>query len=152
MLRTCTNTPHMIKKRWAAILLKTDWSWCIFLEDTNNALKNLQVILPFGLQREVDAYLNAYLSKKSMKRGNFSANSLSSLSGGNMAMNEGFCEQPEPLLRNNVVMEKIISRKSLQLRNKQQEWQVHFILTSSMKIFFVVDFLSHLCMFASVLC
>ncbi|KAF2302260.1 hypothetical protein GH714_033906 [Hevea brasiliensis] len=91
--------------------------------DLDDKRPQREVILPFGLQREVDAHLNAYLSKKSMKRGNFSANSLSRSSGGSMATTEGLYEQPDPLIQNNVVMEKIIQRKSLKLQNKQQEWQ-----------------------------
>ncbi|KAJ9172807.1 hypothetical protein P3X46_016014 [Hevea brasiliensis] len=91
--------------------------------DLDDKRPQREVILPFGLQREVDAHLNAYLSKKSMKRGNFSANSLSRSSGGSMATTEGLYEQPDPLIQNNVVMGKIIQRKSLKLQNKQQEWQ-----------------------------
>lgn len=36
----------------------------------------------------------------------------------------GVREQEEPLIRKSIVAEKILQRKSLQLRNKQQDWQV----------------------------
>lgn len=84
-----------------------------------------QVILPLGLQREVDAHLKAYLSQKSMRVGSFSDNSLSrSSSAGSVATDEGLYEQQEPLKQISVAMEKILRQRSLQLRNKQQEWQV----------------------------
>lgn len=97
-----------------------------------NVLEPLQVILPFGLQREVDSHLKAYLAKKSMIRGDLSTNSLSrSSSGVSIETDGGLYEQPEPLVQNNVFMERILWRKSLQLRNQQQEWLVCFTLTSS---------------------
>jgi hypothetical protein len=84
-----------------------------------------QVILPLGLQREVDAHLKAYLSQKSMRVGSFSDNSLSrSSSAGSVATDEGLYEQQEPLKQISVAMQRILQQRSLQLRNKQQDWQV----------------------------
>lgn len=83
------------------------------------------MILPLGLQREVDAHLKAHLSQKSMHSGSFSDNSLrSSSSFGSVATDAGLHEQREPLMQNSVAMEKILRRKSLQLQTKQQDWQV----------------------------
>lgn len=78
------------------------------------------MILPLGLQREVDARLRLFLSQKPMSKGSFSDNSLSRSEG-----DEGFYEQQEPLIKNSVVMERILQRRSLQLRDKQQDWQVY---------------------------
>jgi len=84
------------------------------------------VILPFGLQREVDAHFKAYISKKPTSRGFFPPNSLSrSNSGGSMDTDEGIYERPELSVQNSVAMERILSRKSLQLRNQQEKWQVN---------------------------
>lgn len=84
-----------------------------------------QVILPLGLQREVDGHLKAYLSKNPMRSGSFSDNSLSSASSvGNVDNDEGFYKQQEPSIPNSAAMEKIFRPKSLQLRSKQQIWQV----------------------------
>jgi hypothetical protein len=84
-----------------------------------------QVILPLGLQREVDAHLRAYLSQKSMRTGSFSDNSFSrSSSAGSVVTDEGLYEQQEPLKQNTVAMDRILRQRSLQLRNKQQDWQV----------------------------
>lgn len=88
------------------------------------------MILPFVLQREVDSRLKVHLSEKQMSRGSFSDNSLSrSISEGRTATNEGLYEQQEPLIRNSVAMEKSLHRKSIQLRNQQQDWQVFFFST-----------------------
>lgn len=87
------------------------------------------MILPFGLLREVDSYLKAYLSQKYINGACFSDNSLSSLSGGgSIATGEGLAQQQEPLVQNNVVRERILRHRSLQLREKQQDWQVYFSL------------------------
>ncbi|KAJ8773077.1 hypothetical protein K2173_028254 [Erythroxylum novogranatense] len=79
-----------------------------------------EVLLPFGLQREVDSHLGAYLSKKSIIKGR--SNSLSRSSNNGNMNNAGIYKRVGSDIQNNVAMEKIIRRKSLQLRNKQQEW------------------------------
>lgn len=88
-------------------------------------LKRLQVVLPFGLHKDVDAHLRAHLSQKPMNRGNLSHNSMSRSNGnGSIAKDGGLYEQEEPLIQNSVAMERILQQRSLRLRNKQQEWQV----------------------------
>ncbi|XP_050232144.1 DExH-box ATP-dependent RNA helicase DExH3 [Mercurialis annua] len=92
--------------------------------DLDDKRPQREVILPFGLQREVDYHLNAYVSKKSMNSGGLSANVLSRSSGKkSMFTTDGLYGQPESSTQNNVVMEKILRRKSLQLRAQQLEWQ-----------------------------
>ncbi|XP_037496022.1 DExH-box ATP-dependent RNA helicase DExH3, partial [Jatropha curcas] len=95
-----------------------------YRHDLDDKRPQREVILPFGLQRELDAHLNAYLSKSSKNRGNISGNSLTrSNSGVSTSTAEGLNEQADTLIRNNVVMGKILQRQSLQLLNKQKEWQ-----------------------------
>lgn len=88
---------------------------------------HLQVVLPFGVQREVEGHLRLYQSYKSVTKGSFS-NSYLPKSGiaENFANNNGLFEHQEPSTTQSVVMEKILRRKSLQLRNQQQDWQVLF--------------------------
>lgn len=95
-----------------------------YRHDLDDKRPQREVILPFGLQREVDAHFKAYISKKPMSRGFFPPNSLSrSNSGGSMDTNERIYERPELSVQNSVAMERILSRKSLQLRNQQEKWQ-----------------------------
>ncbi|XP_062157615.1 DExH-box ATP-dependent RNA helicase DExH3-like isoform X1 [Alnus glutinosa] len=92
--------------------------------DLDDKRPQREVILPLGLQREVDAHLKAYHSQKSMRVGSFSDNSLSrSSSAGSVATDEGLYEQQEPLKQISVAMQRILQQRSLQLRNKQQDWQ-----------------------------
>lgn len=84
--------------------------------------------LPFGLLREVDAHLKAYLSQKYI---NASMSSLSNV--GSTTNDEGLYEQQEQLVQNSVVRERILRQRSLQMHEKQQAWQVHVSLIRFMK-------------------
>lgn len=86
------------------------------------------MILPFGLLREVDVHLKAYLSQKYI---NASMSSLSNV--GSTTNDEGLYEQQEQLVQNSVVRERILRQRSLQMREKQQAWQVHVFLIRFMK-------------------
>lgn len=86
---------------------------------------NSKVSLPLGLLRRVEAYLGDFLSQKSRTKETFPDVSFSrSSSSGSIGTDEGLFEQPEPVASNNAVMEKALWRRSLQLREKQQAWQV----------------------------
>ncbi|XP_004301269.1 PREDICTED: ATP-dependent RNA helicase DHX36 [Fragaria vesca subsp. vesca] len=92
--------------------------------DLDDRRPQREVVLPFGLHKDVDAHLRAHLSQKPMNRGNLSHNSMSRSNGnGSIAKNGGLYEQEEPLIQNSVAMERILQQRSLRLRNKQQEWQ-----------------------------
>ncbi|XP_022134969.1 DExH-box ATP-dependent RNA helicase DExH3 [Momordica charantia] len=92
--------------------------------DLDDKRPQREVVLPFGVQREVETHLRLYQSHNSTTRGRFSNSSLSTSGiSGNVANNNGLFEHQEPLTTQSVVMEKIIRRKSLQLRNQQQDWQ-----------------------------
>uniref|UniRef100_A0A5B6ZGD2 RNA helicase n=1 Tax=Davidia involucrata TaxID=16924 RepID=A0A5B6ZGD2_DAVIN len=93
--------------------------------DLDDKRPQREVVLPFELQRRVDAHLKGYISRKSMNKEGFSDNAFSrSISGSSLAIDEGLYEQEGPLIQGtSVVAEKILHRKSLQMRNKQQDWQ-----------------------------
>ncbi|WCJ40101.1 DExH-box ATP-dependent RNA helicase DExH3 [Euphorbia peplus] len=93
--------------------------------DLDDRRPQREVVLPYRLQREVETHLNAYLFfKRPTDTANFSANSLSrSRNKESVVMTNGVYEQPEPVIRNNVVVDKILRQRSLQLKNKQQAWQ-----------------------------
>ena len=90
---------------------------------------HIQVVLPFVVQSEVDAYLKAHLSKKSSSREGFFDDSLhGSSSGGSVPTDEAIYEQPKPSRRHSIIKERILQRKSLQLRDQQQAWQVYLVV------------------------
>ncbi|XVE58736.1 hypothetical protein DITRI_Ditri04bG0193000 [Diplodiscus trichospermus] len=95
-----------------------------YRSDLDDKRPQREVILPFGLQRDVDLHLKAYLSHKTMSSGSFSDKRLlRSSSSGRIAADEVPIEHQEPFTQNSVVMERILCRRSLHLRNKQQDWQ-----------------------------
>ncbi|KAG2411142.1 DExH-box ATP-dependent RNA helicase [Vigna angularis] len=83
------------------------------------------VVLPFDVHKEVDARLHAHLSQKATaSKWSYLNDSLHKSSDNiNIPANKGMHEQPEPLTHNSVVKEKILQRRSLQLRHRQQDWQ-----------------------------
>ncbi|PON47342.1 ATP-dependent RNA helicase DHX [Parasponia andersonii] len=90
-----------------------------YRSDLDDRRPQREVILPYGLQSEVDSHLRAHLSRKSKSDNSLLISSRSD----SIVSDEGFYEQQEPLVRNSVAMEKILRRKSLNLRYQQQEWQ-----------------------------
>ncbi|XP_010279410.1 PREDICTED: DExH-box ATP-dependent RNA helicase DExH3 [Nelumbo nucifera] len=95
-----------------------------YRSDLDNKRPQREVVIPFGLQRRVDVHLREHLYRKHKNKGTFSDVAFSrSSSSGSIATDEGLFEQHEPLAPTSVVMEKILRRRSLQLRNQQQAWQ-----------------------------
>ncbi|XP_010551147.1 PREDICTED: DExH-box ATP-dependent RNA helicase DExH3 [Tarenaya hassleriana] len=85
--------------------------------DLDDKRPQREVVLPFGLQSEVDANLHAFLNEKQARIPKVPrSNSSDSLT------DDGVYEQPEPPRQNSVAMERVLQRRSLQLRSKQQEW------------------------------
>jgi len=73
----------------------------------------------------VDGLLDEYLTRKRTSRESIPNLPFSrSSSTDSFATDEGLFEQQDPQAPTNVVMEKILRRRSLQLRNQQQSWQV----------------------------
>ncbi|XP_057750016.1 DExH-box ATP-dependent RNA helicase DExH3 isoform X2 [Arachis stenosperma] len=92
--------------------------------DLDDKRPQREVILPFGIHREVDTHLRAHLSQKPTKRlGSFDDSLHRSSDAGSIHTNDGIYEKPVPRIHNSVVKEKILQRRSLELRNKQEDWQ-----------------------------
>lgn len=83
-----------------------------------------QVSLPPGLLRRVDAHIGEFLSQKSRLKGFQDISVSRSSSSGSIATDEGLFEQPELQASSKAVMEKILWRRSLHLRDQQLAWQV----------------------------
>ena len=82
------------------------------------------MVLSPELHSRVDYHLKAYISRKSVTRDGYQNNVLpTSRTITNHDTEEAFREQDEPM-RRSPVAEGILRRKSLQLRNVQQDWQV----------------------------
>ncbi|KAJ4848988.1 hypothetical protein Tsubulata_018727 [Turnera subulata] len=81
-----------------------------------------EVSLPLGLMRRVETYLGDYLFHKSKTKRDFPA-TFSRSSSGSLSTDDGLFEQPEPLASSNAVIEKILSRRSMQLLDQQKAWQ-----------------------------
>ncbi|GFY95633.1 DEA(D/H)-box RNA helicase family protein [Actinidia rufa] len=96
-----------------------------YRSDLDDKRPQREVVLPFGLQREVDVHLERYISSKSVNKEYFLDNTLSrSSSFCSIYTGEGVHEQEETLIKHSIAAEKILRPKSLQLRNKQQDWKV----------------------------
>ncbi|PSS08183.1 DExH-box ATP-dependent RNA helicase [Actinidia chinensis var. chinensis] len=96
-----------------------------YRSDLDDKRPQREVVLPFGLQREVDVHLERYISSKSVNKEYFLDNTLSrSSSFCSIYTGEGVHEQEETLIKHSIAAEKILRPKSLQLCNKQQDWQV----------------------------
>lgn len=86
---------------------------------------DFQVSLPLGLLRRAEAYLGEYFSQKPRYSESCPYNSFSRCSSSSsIATEEGLFEQPEPPASSKSVIEKVLARRSLQLHEKQQAWQV----------------------------
>ncbi|KAH9609039.1 hypothetical protein KSS87_007653 [Heliosperma pusillum] len=84
----------------------------------------LQVVLDAYLQKRVDAILTEYLSRKSECGNALKDNAVSRISSsGSLATDEGLFEQPDALNLSSAVMERIVRRQSLHLRDQQLAWQ-----------------------------
>jgi ATP-dependent RNA helicase DHX36 len=86
--------------------------------DLDDKRPQREVVLPFGLQSEVDAHLHSFLDQKKtlipeMPR----QNSSESLANG-----YGNYETPETVMQNSLARERILRPRSLQLKSKQQQW------------------------------
>lgn len=81
--------------------------------------------LPFGLHREVDALLGEYLAQKRTNRDHFPSGAFfRSSSTDSFTTDDGSFEQQESQTSTSAVMERILRRRSLQLRDQQQAWLV----------------------------
>ncbi|XP_054809447.1 DExH-box ATP-dependent RNA helicase DExH5, mitochondrial isoform X2 [Prosopis cineraria] len=92
--------------------------------DLDDRRPQREVSVPLNVLKRVDAYLKQYLSKKSGMKESFSdLSSVRSRSSGNFGTDEGLFEQPDLQASSRAVVEKILRRRSLQMRDQQTNWQ-----------------------------
>lgn len=91
--------------------------------DLDDKRPQREVNLPLGLLQRVDAYLGDYLYQRSRINSNF-PDTFSRSSSSSLSTDDGLFEQPEPLASSKAVTEKILWRRSMQLCDQQQAWQV----------------------------
>lgn len=95
------------------------------------------MVLPFGLQSEVDTHLHAFLDQKKTLVPEMSSPN----SNGSLATDYGNYEKPETVMQNSLARERILRPRSLQLRSKQQQWVVSF---SEAVAFFFIYVVNHM--------
>lgn len=81
---------------------------------------NKQVVIPLSLQRRVEGLVQEHLDRALLPLDKCGGNLKS---GSEMAENANLDEQHDSLLDRSV-MEKILQRKSIRMRNFQRSWQV----------------------------
>ncbi|XAR72299.1 RNA helicase [Bertholletia excelsa] len=92
--------------------------------DLDDRRPQREVILPPGLQKRVECYLEDFLSQKSWSTDGIRKTAFSrSNSSCSIATDEGLFEQLEPLPQSKAAMENIIWRRGMQMRSQQQAWQ-----------------------------
>lgn len=91
-------------------------------------LYDLQVVIPSRVLGGVNSLLNAHLSKKSTSSGGVFGTPLYRSSSAGIPADEGILNDSEPLAPNSVARERILRPKSLQLRHKQEDWQVYLLM------------------------
>ncbi|KAL3375265.1 hypothetical protein AABB24_006646 [Solanum stoloniferum] len=82
-----------------------------------------EVVLHYGLQSRVGDLLEAHLSKKSVNKENLTHNASLRGSNDNNSPNDKELHENEKPFARNVVAERILMRRSLEMRNKQGDWQ-----------------------------
>nr|XP_027125922.1 DExH-box ATP-dependent RNA helicase DExH3 isoform X2 [Coffea arabica] len=92
-----------------------------YRSDLDDKRPQREVVLPSGLVGRVDTYLKAYLSRKAKNKETFGHSSLPR-SSDKLSANDDLSECQESPTRS-VVAERILKRRSLDMRNRQQDWQ-----------------------------
>ncbi|GLT91891.1 hypothetical protein SLE2022_097530 [Rubroshorea leprosula] len=91
--------------------------------DLDDKRPQREVDLNSGLLKRVNNYLGEYLSWKSRTKESLSDICFSRSSSSGSVATEGLFEQPELLASSKPVMQKILWRRSLHLRDQQEAWQ-----------------------------
>ncbi|GER32891.1 RNA helicase family protein [Striga asiatica] len=94
-----------------------------YRSDLDSKRPQREVILPLGLQRMVASYLSAHLSKKAVTKEKFVRDAISTSDAGQTQFLDGRFDAREDPSAQSVVAERFSKRRSLQMLNKQQEWQ-----------------------------
>ncbi|XP_028757823.1 DExH-box ATP-dependent RNA helicase DExH5, mitochondrial isoform X2 [Neltuma alba] len=92
--------------------------------DLDDQRPQREVSVPLNVLKRVDAYLKQYLSKISGMKESFSdLSSVRSSNSASFGTDEGLFEQPDLQASSRAVVEKILRRRSLQMRDQQTNWQ-----------------------------
>ncbi|KAG6589621.1 DExH-box ATP-dependent RNA helicase DExH3 [Cucurbita argyrosperma subsp. argyrosperma] len=112
-------------RQYAKVVVFSKYPLPNYRPDLDDKRPQREVVLPFGVQTEVEGRLRLYQSSHhSVTRGRFSNSYLPKSGIAEIcANNNGVFEHQEPSTTQSLVMEKILRRKSLQMRNQQQDWQ-----------------------------
>ncbi|KAL6011533.1 hypothetical protein ACLOJK_001981 [Asimina triloba] len=94
-----------------------------YRSDLDDKRPQREVSIPASLHRSVDALLTEHLARKPSTKGSFPGITSSRISGSNNYGTEAAPGLHEPQKPVSVVMERILRRKSLQLRDQQEAWQ-----------------------------
>lgn len=100
----------------------------------------MQVVIPLSLQRRVEGLLQEHIDRTQLISGK-AENILDGTNSSDMVEDVNLDENPDSFLDGSV-MEKVLQRRSLRMRNMQRAWQVSF------RVLFFVLFL--LCFFIFV--
>ncbi|XP_078431159.1 DExH-box ATP-dependent RNA helicase DExH3-like [Wolffia australiana] len=94
-----------------------------YRSDLDDKRPQREVSIPFGLHREVDALLREYLAHKRSNRDTIPPGTLLRSSSSDSFMTEdSIIDQQDPYMSTSPAVERILRRKSLQLREQQQAW------------------------------
>ncbi|XP_077219815.1 DExH-box ATP-dependent RNA helicase DExH3-like [Tasmannia lanceolata] len=123
-LAALANRMGLYSRQYARVVAFSKVPLPNYRSDLDDKRPQREVTIPTGLHREVDALLGEHLSRKPMSIGSSQDSIISrSSSNGSIATDDGLFEQQEPHAATSIVMEKILRRRSLQLRSQQQDWQ-----------------------------
>ncbi|MED6175831.1 hypothetical protein PIB30_082018, partial [Stylosanthes scabra] len=114
----------LYSRQYARVIVFSKTPLPNYRPDLDDKRPQREVILPFGVHREVDTHLRAHLSQKPTKKlGSFDDSLHRSSDAGSIHSSDRIYEKPVSMIHNSVVKEKILRRRSLELRNKQEDWQ-----------------------------
>lgn len=84
----------------------------------------MQVVIPLSLQRRVEGLLQEHIDRTQLSSGK-ADNILDGTKSSDIVTNTNMDENPDSFLDGSV-MEKVLQRRSLRMRNMQRGWQVSF--------------------------
>ncbi|KAE9597508.1 hypothetical protein Lal_00030035 [Lupinus albus] len=123
-LSTLATRMGLHSRQYARVVVFSKAPLPNYRPDLDDKRPQREVILPLGVHREVDSHLRAHLSQKATNKiASFDDSLYRSSDGRNNLASEGIYGRPEPMTHTSIAKEKILQRRSLQLRNQQQDWQ-----------------------------
>ncbi|KAL9267626.1 DExH-box ATP-dependent RNA helicase DExH3-like protein [Drosera capensis] len=114
---------HLHSRQYSRVVVFSKVPLPNYRSDLDDKRPQREVILPFGLQKEVDSLLKKFLSQKSKAGRKLSDQSISN---GSLDIDTMGYEEPDLAVRTRVVPERVLQRRSLILQEQQQEWQGYF--------------------------